>query len=89
MKYNKLLWLLAMALAVPQMLCSQTDGNSHYIYFANGNVKAFPKEYVKELDNDGGRCTITLVNDSTISWNASEIAEISDVKPDYPRFTFF
>lgn len=86
---NKLLWLLAMALVVPQMLCSQTDGNSHYIYFANGNVKAFPKEYVKELDNDGGRCTITLVNDSTISWNASEISEISDVKPDYPRFTFF
>lgn len=91
MKNRKLFGLLAMAVALPQLLNSQTQQlrDCHYVYFANGNVQAFPKEYVKEQNNADGMCRITLVNDSIIEWNASEIDSISAVSPEFPRFASF
>lgn len=61
--------------------------NCHYIYFVNGNVMAYPKEYVKSLTTDNNACAVTLINDSIIEWKSSEIDSISSVKPDYPQFT--
>ena len=61
--------------------------NCHYIYFVNGTVMAYPKEYVKSLTTDNNTCAVTLINDSIIELKSSEIDSISSVKPDYPRFT--
>ena len=61
--------------------------NCHYIYFVNGNVISYPKEYVKSLTTGNGTCSITLINDSIIEWKSNEIDSISSVKPDYPQFT--
>ena len=50
---------------------------------------AYPKEYVKTVDNDGNEYRITLVNDSIVRWQKTEIDSICNTAPVYPRFTFF
>lgn len=67
---------------------AQTDA-CHYIYFSNGNVEAYPLEYVKGLEpmNDGYQ--LTLVNDSVCKWSMDEVDSVSNVAPTYPQFTEF
>ena len=57
----------------------------HYIYFVNGNVMAYPKEYVKSLTTDNNTCAITLINDSINLSAANAIIRPSQRKPDNGR----
>lgn len=68
---------------------SAQASDCHYVYFADGKVLAYPKEYVKSIETMDGRCTITLVNDSVVGWDADEIARVSTTAPEYPQFKSF
>ena len=65
------------------------NADTYYIHFSDGRVWGYPKEYVKSLDNNGKEYVLTLVNDSVISWLASQVMKVSEDAPQYPQFTAF
>lgn len=65
------------------------DAGMHYVYFADGKVWGYPKDFVKEIKQDANTHALILTNDSTISWAAGEVISISEVAPEYPQFTSF
>lgn len=83
----RLLLLLALQSLTAGISVAQTASN-HYVYFANGDVEAYPEEYVKALETtDGYR--LTLINDSIITWTTTEVDSVTDIAPTYPQFTDF
>ena len=68
---------------------SAQDAGMHYVYFADGKVWGYPKDFVKEIKQDANTHALILTNDSTISWAAGEVISISEVAPEYPQFTSF
>ena len=63
--------------------------DAYYVYFTDGRVWGYPKDYVESLDNDGSVYTLTLKGDSVISWPVAQVQRVSEMAPDYPRFTEF
>ena len=83
----RLLLLLALQSLIAGISVAQTASN-HYVYFANGDVEAYPEEYVKALETtDGYR--LTLINDSIITWTTTEVDSVTGIAPTYPQFTDF
>lgn len=82
-----LLGMLLMLLLPTNVKAQNAD--IYYIYFSDGRVWGYPKEYVKSLDNDGKEYTLTLVNDSVISWRSAQVEKVSEEEPQYPQFTAF
>lgn len=83
----RLLLLLALQSLTAGISVAQTASN-HYVYFANGDVEAYPEEYVKALETtDGYR--LTLINDSIITWTTTEVDSVTGIAPTYPQFTDF
>ena len=82
-----LLGMLLASLLTISVKAQNTD--TYYIYFSDGRVWGYPKEYVKSLNNDGKEYTLTLVNDSVISWNSTQVERVSGEEPQYPQFTAF
>lgn len=68
---------------------SARDSGTYYVYFTDGRVWGYPKEYVKDMSKDDEGYTLTLVNDSIISWLSAEINDITEEEPVYPQFTRF
>lgn len=79
--------LLLFALCFAMVKAQNTD--IYYIYFSDGRVCGYPKEYVKELEHDDKGYTLTLRSDSVITWAAAEVNSISEEAPSYPQFTAF
>ena len=44
------------------------DTGIFYVYFTNGSVYGYPENLVKRMNNDSQEYTLTLVNDSVVSW---------------------
>lgn len=83
----RLLLLFALQSLLAGLSVAQTASN-HYVYFANGDVEAYPEEYVRTLETtDGYR--LTLINDSIITWTATEVDSVTSIAPTYPQFTDF
>ena len=61
----------------------------HYIYYTDSRVEAYPLEYVKALDHEDNAYTLTLINDSTLSWESGTIDSVSMRPPTYPTFAAF
>ena len=87
MKLRAILMLLVWSL-MPEMLVAQ-QVPTHYVYFADGRVEAYPKEYVKSLEHTATGYTLTLVNDSVAVWLEAAVSQVSDEAPEYPQFTAF
>lgn len=81
--------LLALASLSLTLIVAQNTNSSHYIYLADGTVKAYPKEYVKSLEQTTEGFTLLLINDSKHTWTAEQIDSISEHSPLYPQFTDF
>ena len=69
-------------------LVAQTR-DCYYVYFSDGSVEAYPKEYVKEFDETGEGYRITLINDSVCAWSTAQVDAVNDNVPEYPQFTDF
>ena len=82
-----LLGMLLMSLLTANVKAQ--NAGTYYVYFSDGRVWGYPKEYVKSLDNDGKEYTLTLVNDSVISWSSAQVEKVSEEEPQYPQFTAF
>lgn len=80
--------LFLACLLMPTILFAQNISD-YYVYFSDGNVEAYPKEFVKALDQTSENITITLINDSVLTWLATDILQICDESPIYPQFTDF
>ena len=86
---NKVLLAAFCLLTLPAMAQEKPE-STLFIYFTDGGIKAFPPEYVKEV-NLGLKSyvTLTLINDSTVSYFKSYIDSVSYDGPDLPEFTSF
>ena len=86
---NKVLLAAFCLLALPTMAQEKPE-STLFIYFTDGGIKAFPPEFVKEV-NLGLKSyvTLTLINDSTVSYFKSYIDSVSYDGPDLPEFTSF
>ena len=82
-----LLGMLLMSLLTANVKAQ--NAGTYYVYFSDGRVWGYPKEYVKSLDNDGKEYTLTLMNDSVISWRSAQVEKVSEEEPQYPQFTAF
>ena len=71
-----LLGMLLMSLLAMSVKAQNAD--TYYIYFSDGRVWGYPKEYVKSLNDDGKEYTLALVNDSVISWQSAQVDRISE-----------
>ena len=69
-------------------LVAQTR-DCYYVYFTDGSVEAYPKEYVKALNKTGEGYQLTLVSDSVCSWTAKQVDAVNENAPEYPQFTDF
>lgn len=69
-------------------LVAQTR-DSYYVYFTDGSVEAYPKEYVKELNKTGEGYRLTLINDSVCAWTTAQVDAVNENAPVYPQFTDF
>ena len=65
------------------------DTGIFYVYFTNGGVYGYPENLVKRMNNDSQEYTLTLVNDSVVSWKSTEVNVVSKESPVYPQFTRF
>lgn len=81
--------LLALASLQLTLTVAQTVDGSHYVYFADGAVEAYPQEYVKSLEQTAEGYALTLVDDTQYKWTADQVDSISDFSPVYPQFTDF
>lgn len=85
---RRLQWLVVLFTLAFSVINAQ-DTNNRYLYFADGAVWGFPNESVKDIVNDAKGCTVTLINDSVLTWAAGEVTSVSDRAPEYPQFTEF
>lgn len=85
---RRLQWLVVLFTLAFSVINAQ-DTNSRYLYFADGAVWGFPNESVKDIVNDSRGCTVTLLNDSVLTWAVGEVTSVSDRAPEYPQFTEF
>ena len=69
-------------------LVAQTR-DCYYVYFTDGSVEAYPKEYVKALNKTDEGYQLTLVSDSVCSWTAKQVDAVNENAPEYPQFTDF
>ena len=81
--------LLALAGLHITLSSSQTSVDNYYIYFADGSVEAYPKEYVKAFSQSAEGYELTLVDDSKRSWTSGQVDSVSAISPVYPQFTDF
>lgn len=65
------------------------EGNMYYVHFSDGRVWGYPKSFVKEIATGDSRYSLTLSNDSVISWSKDEVLSVDEVAPNYPQFTSF
>ena len=86
---NRMFLLLALTSLSLTFTVAQSANANHYIYLADGTVKAYPKEYVKSLEQTAEGCTLLLVDDTKRTWTAEQIDSISEYSPRYPQFTDF
>jgi hypothetical protein len=70
-------------------LNAQNASDTHFIYFANGSVEAYPKEYVKAFTQTAEGIELTLIDDSKRTWTSDKIDSVSNLSPVYPQFTDF
>ena len=88
MKLRNIL-LLALAGLHTTIISAQTSSDSHFIYFSDGTVEAYPKEYIKAFTQSAEGVEMTLIDDSKRSWAAEKIDSVSEISPVYPQFTDF
>lgn len=81
--------LIAVSLVSLVATTRAQHADAYYVYFTDGRVWGYPKDYVESLDNDGSVYTLTLKGDSVISWPVAQVQRVSEMTPDYPRFTEF
>lgn len=65
------------------------DTSMYYVYFSDGRVWGYPKDYVKEIGNNGEEYYLVLDNDSIVSWSTRNVVSVTETAPSYPRFTSF
>ena len=65
------------------------EGSMYYVHFSDGRVWGYPKDFVKEIVAGDSQYSLTLSNDSVISWPVDEILSVDEVAPSYPQFTNF
>lgn len=86
---NKVLLAALCLLALPGFAQEKLE-STLFIYFTNGGIKAFPPEYIKEVNLDlKSYVRLTLINDSTVSYHKDDIDSVSYYGPDLPEFTSF
>ena len=88
MKLRNLL-LLALAGLHITFTGAQTSIDNHFIYFADGSVEAYPKEYVKTFSQSAEGYELTLIDGTKRTWAVEQVDSVSDISPVYPRFTDF
>ncbi len=86
---NKVLLAAFCLLALPGFAQEKLE-STLFIYFTDGGIKAFPPEYIKEVNLDlKSYVRLTLINDSTVSYQKNDIDSVSYYGPDLPEFTSF
>jgi len=65
-------------------------GETLFIYFTDGSIKAFPTEFIQETDMDlRSYVRLTLAGDTVVQYLKDEIDSISHYGPELPAFTSF
>lgn len=80
---------LGVLLSLFTLVARAQEVDMYYIYFADGRVWGYPKQYVKGIEADAGSYTLVLKNDSVISWSAGQVVSVDENAPVYPQFTAF
>lgn len=88
MKLRNIL-LLALAMLHATLTSAQTSVDNHYIYFTDGSVEAYPKEYVKSFSQSAEGYELILIDDSKRTWTSGQVDSVSVIPPTYPQFTDF
>lgn len=88
MKLRNIL-LLALATLHFTLTSAQNLVDNYFIYFADGSVEAYPKEYVKAFSQTDEGYELTLTDDSKRTWKANLVDSVSNISPVYPQFTDF
>ena len=65
---------------------AQTSNNL-YLHFTNGDVLGIARESIKGFTHDNQQCTLTLLNDSVLTWPSTDIDSVGNSTPVYPQFT--
>ena len=86
---NRVFLLLVLASLSLTLTVAQSTNTVHYVYFADGAVEAYPKEYVKSFEHTSSGYVMTLVDDTRKEWDAAKVDSVSNVSPVYPHFTDF
>lgn len=63
------------------------NAENHYVYLSDGRVSGYPAEMVKEVSTTDKGYSLTLLNDSILSWSKDEVVQISNLPPAYPTMT--
>lgn len=79
---NTVVFLAVMLVAVAM------KAERYYVYFSDGRVWGYPKEMVKEVQSDDAEgYSLTLLNDSVLSWGSAEVERLSELPPAFPAMT--
>lgn len=79
---NTIIFLAVMLSAVSMM------AERYYVYFSDGRVWGYPKELVKEVKSDDAKgYSLTLLNDSVLTWSNAEVKQLSELPPIFPAMT--
>ena len=88
--FRKTTILLFSLLFAFQAFAQEKPKSTLFIYFNDGGIKAFPPEYVKDVNLDlRSFVRLTLINDSIVSYFKSNIDSVSYYGPELPSFTSF
>ena len=82
---------LYLAAFIATLLSAATAQTSDHLYlhFTNGDVLGIAHDNIKDLVQDQQQCTLTLLNDSVLTWPAADIDSVGFSTPVYPQFTEF
>ena len=86
---RKFFLLLVILFSLCSTVLKAQENSMYYVHFVDDRVWGYPKEFVKDLSNDGGMYVITLMNDSIVSWSVDEVISVNEQAPVYPQFTAF
>lgn len=86
--------LLTLFCSLPLFLCearatSTDDTTPLCVYLNNGQADVFPADLIKSQVQADGKLSITLVSDSVITYNLSEVSSVGAPPTDLPTFTSF
>ena len=86
--------LLTLFCSLPLFLCearatSTDDTTPLCVYLNNGQADVFPADLIKSQVQADGKLSITLISDSVISYNLSEVSSVGAPPTDLPTFTSF